>query len=385
MALQRTRYPGVYKRHSKTLGTLYDWKAPSPDGKPHWKRGYTKLGAAVDARARYVAEVKQGLVGGRKSRRFADFFETDWLPKQEARVAQGELLKSTCEQYTRDGRNHLLPTFGRYRLEQIGVEQVERFRDRLSASGKANDSVRRIVNTLGYVLDLARKWRLIPYNPVSDVEKPRPKRRTPVLPTVEQIENLADCAARVDDHNLIRFAAFAGPRLSEVFALRWENCDLTEGAERIWIVEHYYKGDLVPGAKTLAGSREIILSPEAAQALREQSVAQQVDGRPNPHGLIFPAPGGGYWRDSNWNRRVWQPARTKAGLPDLMFHTLRYFFISTIRAQGLATPITEQLAGHVDERTHRGYTRPLPGTEQVIRAALAHAFEVKGDGRIATR
>jgi hypothetical protein len=32
----------------------------------------------------------------------------------------------------------------------------------------------------------------------------------------------------------------------------------------------------------------------------------------------------------------------------------------------------------VDERTHRGYTQPLPGTEQVIRDALAHAFEVKG-------
>jgi len=60
-----------------------------------------------------------------------------------------------------------------------------------------------------------------------------------------------------------------------------------------------------------------------------------------------------------------------------MFHTLRYFFVSTIRAQGLAGPITEQLVGHADERTHRGYTRPLPGTEQAIREALARAFEVE--------
>ena len=41
----------------------------------------------------------------------------------------------------------------------------------------------------------------------------------------------------------------------------------------------------------------------------------------------FPAPRGGYWRDSNWNRRVWQETRAKAGLPDLMFHTLRYFYV----------------------------------------------------------
>jgi len=45
-----------------------------------------------------------------------------------------------------------------------------------------------------------------------------------------------------------------------------------------------------------------------------------------------------------------------------------------VRAQGLPNAITEQLVGHVDERTHRGYTRPIPGTEPLIRAALASAF-----------
>jgi integrase len=69
-----------------------------------------------------------------------------------------------------------------------------------------------------------------------------------------------------------------------------------------------------------------------------------------------------------------QKARTKAKLPELTFHTLRYFYISMVRAQGLPNAITEQLVGHVDERTHRGYTRPIPGTEPLIRAALASAF-----------
>jgi hypothetical protein len=57
------------------------------------------------------------------------------------------------------------------------------------------------------------------------------------------------------------------------------------------------------------------------------------------------------------------------------FHTLRYFYISMVRAQGLPSAITEQLVGHVDERTHRGYTRPIPGTEPLIRAALTAAFQ----------
>jgi len=35
--------------------------------------------------------------------------------------------------------------------------------------------------------------------------------------------------------------------------------------------------------------------------------------------------------------------------------------------------------GHVDERTHRGYTRPVEGSEQVIRAALIRAFTVESE------
>lgn len=85
-------------------------------------------------------------------------------------------------------------------------------------------------------------------------------------------------------------------------------------------------------------------------------------------------PTGAHWLDTNFDRRVWKRARDEAGLPDLTFHTLRYFYVSHVRAQGLASALTEQLVGHVDERTHQGYTRPIAGTEPVIRAALTAAF-----------
>ena len=175
---------------------------------------------------------------------------------------------------------------------------------------------------------------------------------------------------------LVLFAAFTGTRKSECFALRRSDIDLNPGKETARIVRQYYKGELVEQAKTLAGAREIVLAPPAAKALRELSVAQQVEERTNPHALVFPSPRGGYWRDSNFDRRIWQKARMNAGLSGLAFHTLRYFYISMVRAQGLPTAITEQLVGHADERTHRGYTRPIAGTEPLIRAALAAAFDL---------
>jgi integrase len=85
-----------------------------------------------------------------------------------------------------------------------------------------------------------------------------------------------------------------------------------------------------------------------------------------------------YWLDTNFDRRVWKPLRDEPGLPGMTFHTLRYFYVSHIRAQGLPGSISEQLTGHADERTHRQYTRPIPGMERYIRQALGEAFDEAG-------
>jgi hypothetical protein len=61
------------------------------------------------------------------------------------------------------------------------------------------------------------------------------------------------------------------------------------------------------------------------------------------------------------------------GFPCLLLYTLRYWHISQVRPSGLPVSITEQMVGHADDRTHRGYTRPVEGQEAVIRAALAQA------------
>src|SRR5436853_466014 len=77
------------------------------------------------------------------------------------------------------------------RLYDIDVERIERFRDKLTANGLSNDTVRRIITTLGYTLKLARKWRLIAHNPVSDADKPATRRRQPTLPSLQDVERLA--------------------------------------------------------------------------------------------------------------------------------------------------------------------------------------------------
>jgi integrase len=126
-------------------------------------------------------------------------------------------------------KNHILPALGARPLAQINnAKQVEQLSDSLLQSGHSPDTARRVENTLGYILKRAKRQRYINYNPVEDADKPSPRRRTPNLPTVEQLYALAD-AAPPESGNLILFAAFTGMRMSELLGLRWTSVDLTEG------------------------------------------------------------------------------------------------------------------------------------------------------------
>jgi integrase len=229
---------------------------------------------------------------------------------------------------------------------------------------------------LSGVLDIARKHGCIRFNPVRDVERvPATSEREPVILTLAEIWSLIEHAPDPHTACLILVAAFTGARQSEVFALRWESVGLTEAQETLTIREEYYRGELVKATKTAAGMRVVPLAPQVAEALRAQYVRLKVDGRPNPHDLVFPAVKGGYWAASYFTSGPWTTAREAAGLTYLDFHDLRRFYISHIRSQKLASAVTKQLVGHSDERTHASYTHPIPGTEGQIREALSNAFQ----------
>jgi integrase len=172
---------------------------------------------------------------------------------------------------------------------------------------------------------------------------------------------------------MILVAAYTGARISELFGLRWENVDITEDGGALRIVEQFYRNERVDRPKTPTGAREVPFGKLVAGILREQAA----EGRYSVHSLVFPSREGHYWHESNFNRRVWQKTRAAAGFgPDLKFHHLRHFYTTMMRSQGLPTAVTEQLVGHSDDRTHRGYTQQTDTYAQVVREASDRAFEV---------
>lgn len=54
-------------------------------------------------------------------------------------------------------RFHLVPEFGRMRLDEIGQEQVQAFVGKL-AKGRSRHTILSVLGTLASVLKMARKW-----------------------------------------------------------------------------------------------------------------------------------------------------------------------------------------------------------------------------------
>ena len=95
---------------------------------------------------------------------------------------------------------------------------------------------------------------------------------------------------------------------------------------------------------------------ERLTARIEEARAEHEAGS-NPLGLIFPSRRGGYWRSSNYNRRILQPAYLKAGWRDAdgngtwTWHSLRHVFCTTALFTWKLDPTdVSRMAGHANYR-----------------------------------
>ena len=92
-------------------------------------------------------------------------------------------------------------------------------------------------------------------------------------------------------------------------------------------------------------------------AARIMEARAEQEAKSNPLGLVFPSPRDGYWRSSNFNRRVLQPAYLEAGWRDAdgngtwTWHSLRHVFCTTALFTWKLDPTdVSRMAGHANYR-----------------------------------
>lgn len=263
-----------------------------------------------------------------------------------------EWRPATVADYRWRLESHLLPFFDGHNLTAITIAEVDRYKAHKLAAGElSGESINKTLKTLAAVLDVAVERELIARNPAAGKRR-RVKATTPkrsYLDTAGQLAALLDaareldCEARPDRqrvrrHAMIATLTFAGLRIGELLALRWDDVDLAAGRLRV--------GE----AKTDARRRHVTIRP----ALREVLIDLKAQTLPKGSELLFAG-----MTATNFRRRTLTSAVGRANerlaandlpaLPDgLTPHSLRRTFASLLYALGEPPPVVMAEMGHTD-------------------------------------
>jgi len=329
----KTRYAGVYK----SVSGRYEVAFRDSDGRLRFKTVGPNLQEAVAARADLVGKVRKGGPVRPSRVTFSDYADS-WLAGLSKRPR-------TIETYRYHLNAQLRPRFGNRKLADITTDDCARLVADLTREGLAAYTVRGALRVLSGIMRRAAREGLIAANPVSRLEageRPALSEKQRRILEPDELGRLID-AADGQWRPLVAVLAFAGTRIGEALALRWEDVDFDGGFLRIGAQLSRGSARERIEAKTRSGVREVLLVPQLAKLLKAHKLA-------SPHSAtgdyLFPAPGG-RGTDQRIAARAVKAAVNKAELGDgITAHTLRHGFGSMLIRLGLDPVTVSKQMGH---------------------------------------
>ncbi|WP_055477193.1 tyrosine-type recombinase/integrase [Gordonia sp. HS-NH1] len=289
------------------------------------------------------------------------------------RQSYGSIVDVFCERFGDQGVGSLL-------VSDINRWIADLLTERPKAPAKSLTTVRKYVNVVRKMLDVAVDDRLIRTNPARGATVPATDRRTVVADedaaddylTPADLDVLLTHVADEHTRRLVRFQSLTGLRIGEVCELRRRDVDNSDPRGAVLNVRRSAvetKGGLVIGATKSGRSRRVPLSPEAAAVLREALAVEQArlpklraarKGRQSDVDdinallgsllddvLIFRTSRGKQFRGSNVNRAL-KSACEAAGIDKVTTHKMRHAWASHAIASGVDATRVARLLGHAD-------------------------------------
>lgn len=263
---------------------------------------------------------------------------------------------------------HLAPFFGSMRLDDIGLEAIERFKaQQLGAKPPlAPKTVNNHLTVLRRMLSLAVEWGRL-----ASVPRIRwlhvPEQRFDFLTTEEADRLIAGAAP--EWRCMVVLGLRCGLRQGELLALSWDDVDLVAG--QITVRRAVARGVL--GSPKGKRTRHVPLSDGAAAALREQQARTKLAGE-WVHG------GASLLRKGECKWPLWTACR-RAGLRRVGWHVLRHSFASQLVMAKVPLKAVQELLGHVDIKQTMRYAHLSPDVRRdavrLLDAPAARGREAK--------
>lgn len=176
------------------------------------------------------------------------------------------------------------------------------------------------------------------------------------------VRTLADCGLRIGELLPLERRDLKGPGACDE-----AGCTVTGAHLHVRRTAH--EGEIQSGTKRehLAGDGwshgRVVPVPAGLEALLV-AMPKRIDTW-----LLFPTPRGALWREDNFRRDVWEPARKAAGI-DPTRHEFRHSWVSLLRAAGVDPADLAAMAGHTVETATARYTHALGRSYDAAREAV---------------
>jgi integrase len=258
----------------------------------------------------------------------------------------------TVEQYRQICRQHILPSIGTMRLQEIQPANIKKLYLDKKEEGRGARTIQLVHTVLHNVLQQAVREGILGRNPVEAVERPKVERTEMQILTEGQARRFV-IATKGNRHGMLFYLALmTGMRQGELLGLKWSDLDWDKGLLNVQRQLQRSKGhspQLVP-PKTKAGRRQVKLGQGTLERLanhkEELAMMRSARGeRWEENDLIFPNTLGKPMSSENMFEDFKQFLRDNE-LPDIRFHDLRHTSISFLLDMGTPVNTVQQRSGH---------------------------------------
>ena len=251
----------------------------------------------------------------------------------------------------------LIPFFGRQRLGEITLRDIDRFKARQIETRITNATINERLAVLRTCLATAHAWGLLTSPPpIIRPLKPRP-RHTDFLSEEETSLLLSHSNGLVRE--LILTTLRTGMRQGELKALQWTSIDWQN---RSLAIRHSLSD----------ASREL----DSPKSNRERHIPLDAEvyailfARKKREGFVFTDLRGQPFRWTSLNR-ILQKACAAAGLRKITWHVLRHTFATQLSMQGVPLNTVQTLLGHSEITTTMRYAHVAPSSLRTAIELLA--------------
>ena len=334
--------------------------------------------------------------GNRVDASRAEMTVSAWIDDWMANYAKQRLRARTYEKYWSSFKNYILPQFGKTRLCDLNMFNIQKHFNSLLVDGRSDNrglspsTVSAARRYFALAIDDAIREGIMVQNPVRMTKAPRIQRREIVVLDKFEIDNLVKAAGEIDHPFmsvmmpvLISFTVRTGLRQGEVFGLKWEDVDFINACVFVKrsLAHVVGKGAVFQETKTKTSRRRVLLVPEDVEALKkyrkwQRNYADELGDVFEWHNLLFTSPFGAPISPTNFSRRYFKPLIKKCRIADgFTFHCLRHTHATLLLQQGVNPKIVQERLGHSSIKvTMDTYSHVLPDMQKQAVEALRELF-----------